>query len=243
MSPRYRLCVKFPPHQQFSVAPTRIRDSNIFVFCSIIVSLVCIHVECIPNVCDQELMWFRQYPHFSSNSSTWQPYSAVSPPSWCHPHIVTETNPVFDERTYIPNSVKISFNKYHKVFNLPHEFGFPIMSWKTYPNIWKFRFGNFEQSGSILQFYLNVDRYCITPPLVILQQRPWLLRQSSGTQTSPISVKNCWSSRVVFYNVQAEHESAFVLRKFWVLNSAFFEATHVHQCGKEDLFCLFVLPE
>ena len=74
------------------------------------------------------------------------------------------------------------------------------------------------------------------PALVILQQRPWLLRQSSGTQTSPISVKNCWSSRVVFYNVQAEHESAFVLRKFLVLTPHFLKRHMSINVAKKTCF-------
>ena len=64
---------------------------------------VCIHAGCIPSVHGQEMMWIRQYPHFSS-FSTW-PYSASFHPFWCHPHLFTEITLVFDERPYIPSSV------------------------------------------------------------------------------------------------------------------------------------------
>ena len=58
---------------------------------------------------------------------------------------------------------------------------------------------NFEQSGSVLQFYLSylsARRYCIV-------------------------------SRVVFYNVTTEHDSACVLLKFW-FQLCILEVTYVH---------------
>ena len=47
----------------------------------------------------------------------------------------------------------------------------PFVSWKTYPNIWTFWFGNFEQSGSILQFYLCTR---ILHQLLVLSTTIWL---------------------------------------------------------------------
>ena len=91
---------------------------------------------------------------------------------------------VFDERTYIPNTefspvqgsvfelslpkqssqwvtAQVSSKKFPRYLQLSLWFGPPV-SWKTYPNIWTFRFRNFEQSGSILQFYVRPSRYCIS---------------------------------------------------------------------------------
>ena len=50
------------------------------------------------------MMWVRQCPHFSSISSTWEPYSATFQAFSCQPHFLTETTIVFDERTNVPNS-------------------------------------------------------------------------------------------------------------------------------------------
>ena len=185
-------------------------------------------------------MWFRPYPHFSSNSSTWQPYSAVSPPSWCHPHILTETNPVFDERTYIPNSVtnfvqeiSQSLQIYHMILvfqlcrgrhiqtsensdlgilsNLGASFNFTSVLTDTTSPAWPSRPGNIAITSMIVAAII------------------W-------DADEPNFSKNCWSSRVVFYNVQAEHESAFVLRKFLVLTPHFLKRHIFINVAKKTCF-------
>ena len=61
---------------------------------------------------------------------------------------------VMDHRT---NFVK----RYPALLNFIPLF-WPFVSWKAHPNIWTFRWGNFEQFGSILQFYLGISRYCVS---------------------------------------------------------------------------------
>ena len=51
-------------------------------------------------------------------------------------------------------SKKVSFQRYHRIFNVFSGFG-PFVSWKTYSNVWTLRCGNIEKSGSILQVYLG----------------------------------------------------------------------------------------
>ena len=64
---------------------------------------------------------------------------------------------VFPQETCKWVSIEISLKRNDWIFHTGSWFR-PFVSWKTYPNIWTFWFGNFEQSGSILQFYLGVSR-------------------------------------------------------------------------------------
>ena len=81
----------------------------------------------------------------------------------------------------------------------------------------------FQQSGSIVQFYLSVRGHCIS----CLSVPSGDLAITSTTFAAVIwdadehrSVKNCIGSRVVFYNVTTEHDSAVVFLQFLVLTSA-----------------------
>ena len=81
VGPRDSFCMKFLPSWYFSVAIAEIRDSNI----SLHIDWQClrsvyIHVECIPNIHDREMMLVRQGPQVPSISSTWEPLSAVFQP-------------------------------------------------------------------------------------------------------------------------------------------------------------------
>ena len=59
------------------------------------------------------------------------------------------------------NFLLISFKKYQKIFNVCQGFR-RFVSWMTYPYVWTFWLWNFEQSGSVLHFYLSVRGYCIS---------------------------------------------------------------------------------
>ena len=51
------------------------------------------------------MRWVHQDPHFSSISSTWEPYSDVFQPFWWHSRFLTEVTLVSDGQTDIPNLV------------------------------------------------------------------------------------------------------------------------------------------
>ena len=110
-------------------------------------------------------------------------------------------------------TVQVSFNKYHGIFNYCPWF-WPFMPWKTYPNVWSFRSGNFEQSGSILQFYLR--RKAGTASAACPPQ-PGNLAITSITFAAiwnadePCSVKTAWAPEPSFTMPLPEHDSASIL--------------------------------
>ena len=137
---------------------------------------VYIHIECIPNIRDQEMKLVRQDQHCSSISCKWDPYSASlqlfvksstftnkNNPCfrWTNGHSQFGTFPSKFQQNFLQLSfpqetsewvfVQISFKKNHWIFNVWPRFGL-FVSWKTYPYVWRVRFRNSEQSGSVLHF-------------------------------------------------------------------------------------------
>ena len=71
---------------------------------------LCIHVEYIPSIRDQEMKLVRpRSTSFSSNSSTWEPYSASFKPIQSYPRIPIRIILVFDEHIDIPNLVLLRY--------------------------------------------------------------------------------------------------------------------------------------
>ena len=96
----------------------------------------------------------------------------------------------------------MSFKRYHVIFNACPGFR-PSVSWKTYPHNWTFWLRNFEQSGSILQFYLSACWYCISCLSVPIWQScnnsHYYCGCHLGRRRALLS-KDCTSSIVVFYD-------------------------------------------
>ena len=115
-----------------------------------------------------------------------------------------------------------------------------FVSWKTYPYVWTFWLRNCEQPRSVLRFYLSVGRCCISCLSVTIWQSCNNIHYFCGSHLdgrSAMFCKNCGGSRVVYYNVITEHDSAFEYFWFW-FKLRVLEVTYVHQCGKVDF--LFV---
>ena len=117
----------------------------------------------------------------------------------------------------------MSFKTCHKIFNVCLGFR-PLESWTTHPHIWTFWLGNFEQSGSVLQFLPECDQILhqllVRRNLVVLQYHPLLLRQSFGTQTSPVQ----WKLRRLQSRLLRCHHGV--------------RLTYVHQCSKVNFICV-----
>ena len=115
-----------------------------------------------------------------------------------------------------------------------------FVSCKTYPYVWTFWLTNCEQPGSVIRFYLSVGRCCISCLSVTIWQSCNNIHYFCGSHLdgrSAMFCKNCGGSRVVYYNVITEHDSAFEYFCFW-FKLRVLEVTYVHQCGKVDF--LFV---
>ena len=54
----------------------------------------------------------------------------------------------------------MSFKRNHWIFNVRPRF-WPLVSWKTYPNIWTWRLLNVQQPWSVLHLHLGVGWYCV----------------------------------------------------------------------------------
>ena len=65
------------------------------------------HVECIPNVRDQDMMLVRASQHFSSISYTWEPYSSFQSFKY-HPRIPKRLSLFCDEQMDISQSGTLS---------------------------------------------------------------------------------------------------------------------------------------
>ena len=158
----------------------------------------------------------RQDQHVSSISSTWVPYSASLQPFWRHPRmpiriilvfLLTNRHSQFGTfqskfqqnffELSLPQkpsnwmSVQVSFKRSHWIYNVCPRFG-SFMSWKTYPYVWTCCLRNFEQFGSVLQFYLSVKQILhqllVHHSLVVLMWHPLLLRQSICDADEPCAV-------------------------------------------------------
>ena len=201
--------------------------------------LVCIPSECIPNFHGQKMMWVHQDPQVPSMSSTWEPYFAFFQRFWCHRRIPMRIIMVFDEPTDIPNfgtfhhpspnrTSSNCLSQNNPANGCPYKFRsrsttgslkivlwlWSCMSWKTYPYVWTLWFGYFEQSGSILQCFLSVRRYCISCLFITT----WTSRNNIHDFCSShlrcrwaLFSENCVGSRIVFRNVSPEHHFAFIL--------------------------------
>ena len=100
-----------PTQAFFCLFQQKIRDSNMLLCCSIIVSLsLRFHVECIPSTHGQDMVVVLQDLQVSSISSTWDSYSFHT--FWCHPRTPIRIITVFDEQIDLPNLVLFPF-KFH----------------------------------------------------------------------------------------------------------------------------------
>ena len=92
--PRDSFCVRRLQPSNFSVALAENRDSNIFVYCSIMISFG-LHSRWV----HPKHTWSR------SISASLHPYFAFFQPCWCHPRFPTRTILVSDVQKDIPNSL------------------------------------------------------------------------------------------------------------------------------------------
>ena len=135
----------------------------------------------------QEMMWVREYLRVSSISSTSEPNCASFQPFQCHPHVLTEISLVYGERTYTPNLVLFPIQVPTKAFSnclshsnpgkgCPHRFrsrgttGSSIFSHdcghlcrgRCVQTSGHSDFGLLSNFGASSNFYLNLNRYCIS---------------------------------------------------------------------------------
>ena len=119
-------------------------------------------------------------------SSTWEPFSACFLPSECRQPLPIRIILVFCEQTDISSSVCFPHPSFNRTSSncrshnspakgWPYRFSLkrndwvfhtgpwfrPYVSWKAYPYVWTYWLRNFEQSWTILQFYLGVCWYRI----------------------------------------------------------------------------------
>ena len=127
-------------------------------------------------------------------------------------------------------TVQISLKRNNWVFDTGPWFR-PLVSWWTNPNVWTFRFGNFQQFVSIFHFHLGLSWYCIC----CLSIATW----QSGDDIHDFGCRHLWCwwslfgeycvrSWIVFYNITSEYNSTFVFLVF-CLQFSIFQMTYVHQ--------------
>ena len=71
-----------------------------------LLSSVCIHVECIPNIRVQEIKLIRQDQYVSSISSTWDSNSSFFQPFQCHPRIPKRIDSVLHEQKTVLSPIQ-----------------------------------------------------------------------------------------------------------------------------------------
>ena len=145
-----------------SVAPAEIRGSNLFLASSTLLSIDLhsrwVHPKCTWSRNDVGFPRQTSFIHFFHMGTTF----CFLPAMFCRPRLSTRMDLIFDERTCIPNSVLFPIQVPTELLQMvlpttirqvcdqtdfvqeePHRFG-PLVSWKTYSNIWAFWLGNFE---------------------------------------------------------------------------------------------------
>ena len=80
-------------------------------------------------------------------------------------------------------TVQISFKRNDWIFHTGPWF-LPLVSWLTNPNVWTFRFGNFQYFWSIFHFNLGLSRYCVR----CLSFAPW----QSGYDIHDFCCRHLW---------------------------------------------------
>ena len=113
-----------------------------------------------------------------------------------------------------------------------------FMSWKTYPNVRTFRFRNFEQSGSILHFYLRIGKYCVncfSSQFGNLAITSIIVAAGIWDADQPCSVK---AAKAPESSSTVSPRSTTLLSYVcnFVSQLRILEVTYVHQCGKVDFF-------
>ena len=235
------------------------RDSNIFVYCSIIVWFG-LHSRWVHpkytwlrnDVGSSISTFFITLFHIGATFCFFPAILMSSHKNW--PALFTMNEHTLPVRNILPAmfwwsllefsfpqqsrqwmAVQISFKTYDWVFNFLTWF-WPFVSWKTYPNFWTFWLRNLEEFWSILQFYLGVGRHCIS----CLSFATWQSCNNIHDLCSShlwcrwaLFSEDCVGSRIVLYNLSSEGSS-----------SAFFQGGLCPSMKQSELwFCLFVIPE
>ena len=182
--PSYVFCVRFLPSRQFFVAPAETRDSNIFVYCSVMVSFGLhsrlVHPKCTWPRNDGKCNKIHDFQQFLPHRSHILFLPAILMSSaktdkkspclwWTNIHYGIPSHSSSNEAC--SNSLCHS-NPAHGWLCKVRSRGttgssfspwfWPFVSWKTYPNIYRLCLLNFEQFWSIFHFYLCVGRWCIS---------------------------------------------------------------------------------
>ena len=180
VGPRHRLCVRFLPHRWFfcwSSRNTWLKHLRIFFndcFIRFAFTPSASQVHMVKKWCG--FVNIRIFDIFFHIRSMFCFFPAIF---WGHPQILAETTPVSDERAYIPSSefppIQVLTKLLRIVSHRANGWPYKILSQglqmfaiilatcvveDVSKNIWTFRFGNVEQSGSIFQFYPRTSRYC-----------------------------------------------------------------------------------
>ena len=181
------------------------------------------------------MRWVRQWPHFSSISTTQEPFSASIQPFWCHPHTLTEiTNCLRWTNThswfgiFSLASSKASSNclsHSNPVNWCPHKFssrgtmGSSILS-RDFDHLCRGRsvqtsghsvLGIFDQPGCISNFTWVQADTASAAQLGNTSETSMIFTASHLGRSRALNSEHCAGSRIVHYNVSSEDDSASVI--------------------------------